>query len=33
MSSNIPSDFEDNTGGLEAQTKWSSTQKANEQVK
>ncbi|HEY0246407.1 MAG TPA: cbb3-type cytochrome c oxidase subunit I [Mucilaginibacter sp.] len=33
MSSNLPSDFEDNTVGLEAQTKWANTQKANEEVK
>jgi len=33
MSSNIPSDFEDNTAGLEAQAKWAHTHKANEQVK
>jgi len=33
MSSNLPSDFEDNEAGLEAQTKWASTQKANEEVK
>jgi len=33
MSSNLPSDFEDNTAGLEAQAKWANTQKANEEVK
>jgi cytochrome c oxidase subunit 1 len=33
MSSNLPSDFEDNTAGLEAQAKWTNTQKANEEVK
>jgi len=33
MSSNLPSDFEDNTAGLEAQAKWAHTQKANEEVK
>jgi len=33
MSSNIPSDFEDNAAGLEAQAKWAHTQKANEEVK
>jgi cytochrome c oxidase subunit 1 len=33
MSSNLPHDFEDNPAGLEEYTKWTSTQKANEQVK
>src|SRR5471030_2331842 len=33
MSSNLPSDFEDNTAGLEAQAKWAHTQRANEEVK
>ena len=33
MSSNIPSDFEDNAVGLEAQAKWASANKANEAVK
>jgi cytochrome c oxidase subunit 1 len=33
MSSNLPSDFEDNTAGLEAQVKWANTHKANEEVK
>ncbi|WP_214072121.1 cbb3-type cytochrome c oxidase subunit I [Mucilaginibacter sp. dw_454] len=33
MSSNVPHDFEDNPAGLEALSKWSSTQKANEEVK
>ncbi|ASU32798.1 cytochrome c oxidase subunit I [Mucilaginibacter xinganensis] len=33
MSSNLPHDFEDNPGGLEEYTKWTSTQKANEAVK
>lgn len=33
MSSNLPHDFEDNPAGLEALNKWTSTQKANEEVK
>jgi cytochrome c oxidase subunit 1 len=33
MSSNLPSDFEDNPVGLEEHTKWASTQKSNEEVK
>jgi cytochrome c oxidase subunit I len=33
MSSNLPHDFEDNPAGLEEYTKWTNTQKANEQVK
>ncbi|TSD62934.1 cytochrome c oxidase subunit I [Inquilinus sp. KBS0705] len=33
MSSNLPHDFEDNPTGLEAHNKWTSTQKANEEVK
>jgi len=33
MSSNLPHDFEDNPGGLEEFNKWTSTQKANEEVK
>lgn len=33
MSSNLPHDFEDNPLGLEEHTNWTSTQKANEQVK
>ena len=33
MSSNIPSDFEDNPVGLAEHTKWASTQRSNEEVK
>ncbi|WP_295675121.1 cbb3-type cytochrome c oxidase subunit I [uncultured Mucilaginibacter sp.] len=33
MSSNMPHDFEDNPEGLEEFNKWTSTQKANEEVK
>jgi cytochrome c oxidase subunit 1 len=33
MSSNMPHDFEDNPQGLEEFNKWTSTQKANEEVK
>ncbi|MGZ3755735.1 MAG: cytochrome c oxidase subunit I [Mucilaginibacter sp.] len=33
MSSNIPSDFEDNAAGLEAQAKWATANKVNEEVK
>ncbi|HWZ02051.1 MAG TPA: cbb3-type cytochrome c oxidase subunit I [Mucilaginibacter sp.] len=33
MSSNLPHDFEDNPEGLEEFNKWTSTQKANEEVK
>ncbi|RYZ95404.1 MAG: cytochrome c oxidase subunit I, partial [Sphingobacteriaceae bacterium] len=33
MSSNLPHDFEDNPIGLEEHNKWTSTQKANEEVK
>jgi cytochrome c oxidase subunit 1 len=33
MSSNLPSDFEDNPTGLEEHTKWASTQHRNEEVK
>jgi len=33
MSSNVPHDFEDNPAGLEELSKWSNTQKANEEVK
>jgi cytochrome c oxidase subunit 1 len=33
MSSNLPSDFEDNPVGLEEHTKWASTQRSNEEVK
>lgn len=33
MSSNLPSDFEDNTAGMELQAKWASAQKVNEEVK
>ncbi|MDB5032635.1 cbb3-type cytochrome c oxidase subunit I [Mucilaginibacter sp.] len=33
MSSNLPHDFEDNPAGMEELSKWTSTQKANEEVK
>jgi len=33
MSSNLPSDFEDNPIGLEEHTKWASAQRANQEVK
>lgn len=33
MSSNLPSDFEDNPIGLEEHTRWASTQRSNEEVK
>jgi len=33
MSSNLPHDFEDNPAGLEAHTKWTNANKANEEVK
>jgi cytochrome c oxidase subunit 1 len=33
MSSNVPHDFEDNPAGLEELSKWTNTQKANEEVK
>jgi len=33
MSSNLPSDFEDNPIGLEEHTKWATAQKSNEEVK
>ncbi|MFD2874484.1 cbb3-type cytochrome c oxidase subunit I [Mucilaginibacter ximonensis] len=33
MSSNVPHDFEDNPAGLEALSKWSSTQQASQEVK
>ncbi|MDB4999387.1 MAG: cytochrome c oxidase subunit [Mucilaginibacter sp.] len=33
MSSNLPHDFEDNPTGLEEYSKWTSTQKSNEEVK
>jgi len=33
MSSNLPHDFEDNPAGLEELSKWTNTQKANEEVK
>src|ERR1700710_2495971 len=33
MSSNMPHDFEDNPAGLEELSKWTKTQKANEEVK
>ena len=33
MSSNVPHDFEDNPAGLEELSKWTNTQKSNEEVK